>query len=109
MILRTAQAFIGGKARPSSDLIIRYVEMHLQRGGVEHIFLILARPDSGFMTSRDQRQAQNCPLGHRAILDKVPLDELEQIRGKTFGVHRVKNLHRLMRRERLTWPQFCIR
>ncbi|TSI11740.1 IS3 family transposase [Brevibacterium aurantiacum] len=97
-ILKAASAFFGGGTRPPHDEMIRFIDMHRKRFGVESICRILGATESGFITSRGYRAAKTRPASARDLRDATLITEITRIHQENYGVYGVRKMWHAMRR-----------
>lgn len=78
--------------------MIRFIDEHRDRFGLEAICRTLAATESGFITARGDRAAKTRPASARAMRDEVLVPEIRRIHAENYGVHGVRKMHQAMRR-----------
>jgi putative transposase len=79
--------------------MIRYLDEHRDRFGVEQICRTLGATEGGFLTSRGYRAAKTRPRSTRALSDKLLGSEMIRLHAENYGVYGVRKMHALMRRQ----------
>ncbi|QEH92708.1 IS3 family transposase [Dermacoccus abyssi] len=98
-ILKKASAFFRSGTRPPHDEMIRFIDEHRDRFGVEPICRALRATDCGFITSRGYRAAKSRPRCARAIRDDVLVEEVKRLHAQNYGVYGHRKMWYAMRRE----------
>ena len=75
--------------------MIRFIDEHRDRFGVEAICRTLGATECGFIT---YRAAKRRPASARALRDVLLLEELKRIHAENYGVYGVRKMHHAMRR-----------
>ncbi|RRD46216.1 IS3 family transposase, partial [Arachnia propionica] len=84
--------------RPPHDEMIRFIDEHRDRFGVEAICRTLRATTCGFITSRAYRAAKTRPTSTRAMRDEVLLPEITRIHQENYSVYGVRKMWHAMRR-----------
>ena len=79
--------------------MIRFIDEHRDRFGVEPICRALRATDCGFITSRGYRAAKARPRCARAIRDDVLVEEVKRLHAQNYGVYGHRKMWHAMRRE----------
>ena len=78
--------------------MIRFIDEHRDRFGVEASCRTLRATTSGFITSRAYRAAKTRPASARALRDEVLLPEIKRIHQENYSVYGVRKMHHAMLR-----------
>ena len=78
--------------------MIRFIDEHRDRFGVEAICRTLRATTCGFITSRAYRAAKTRPASARALRDEVLLPEIKRIHQENYSVYGVRKMHHAMLR-----------
>ena len=78
--------------------MIRFIDEHRDRFGIEAICRTLRATTSGFITSRAYRATKTRPASVRALRDEVLLPEIKRIHQENYSVYRVRKMHHAMLR-----------
>jgi hypothetical protein len=78
--------------------MIRFIEVHRDRFGVEAICRILSATECGFITARGYRAARTRPPSARALSDELLGAEMTRLHPENYGVYGIRKMHALMRR-----------
>ena len=78
--------------------MIRFIDEHRNRFGVEAICRTLRATTCGFITSRAYRAAKTRPASARALRDEVLLPEIKRIHQENYSVYGVRKMHHAMLR-----------
>lgn len=78
--------------------MIRFVDEHRDRFGVELICRALAGVVRGFLTSRGYRAAKTRPVSDRQVRDAVLVPEVARLHAENYGVYGVRKMHALLHR-----------
>ena len=78
--------------------MIRFIDEHRDRFGVEAICRTLGATARGFITSRGYRAAKRRPASERALRDELLIEELERIHAENYSVYGVRKMHQAMAR-----------
>lgn len=78
--------------------MIRFINRHRDRFGVESICRTLGAAERGFITSRGYRFAKSRPASARKLRDDVLTNELRRIHGENYGVYGYRKMWHAMRR-----------
>lgn len=78
--------------------MIRYLDEHRERFGVEPICRVLGATEGGFITSRGYRAAKTRPRSVRAVRDEL-LGAVVRLHAENYGVYGVRKMHALMKRQ----------
>nr|WP_281507589.1 IS3 family transposase [Brachybacterium sp. Marseille-Q7125] len=98
-ILKAASALFRRGTRPPHDEMIRFIDEHRDRYGVEAVCRVLGQTETGFITSRGYRAAKARPASARALRDEVLLPELQRIHAENYSVYGVRKMHHSMHQE----------
>ena len=78
--------------------MIRFIDEHRDRFGVETICRTLHATTCGFITSRAYRAAKTRPASVRALRDEVLLPEIKRIHQENYSIYGVRKMHHAMLR-----------
>ena len=78
--------------------MIRFIEAHRDRFGVEAICCTLGATECGFLTARGFRAAQARPPSARRLRDEVLGAEIARLHAENYGVYGARKMHALMKR-----------
>ena len=78
--------------------MIRFIDEHRDRFGVEAICRTLRATTSGFITSRAYRATKTRPASARALRDEILLPEIKRIHQENYSVYGVQKMHHAMLR-----------
>lgn len=78
--------------------MIRYIDLHKDRFGVEPICRTLSATAGGFITSRGYRAAKARPASARTLRDRLLTGEIRRLHRDHYGVYGIRKMHALMRR-----------
>ena len=78
--------------------MIRFIDEHHDRFGVEASCRTLRATTCGFITSRAYRAAKTRPASARALRDEVLLPEIKRIHQENYSVYGVRKMHHAMLR-----------
>lgn len=78
--------------------MIRFIDEHKDRFGVEAICRTLGATQCGFITSRGYRAAKTRPVSARSLRDAVLGEELRRIHAENYGVYGYRKMWHAMRR-----------
>lgn len=79
--------------------MIRYVDEHKDRFGVEAICRVLRPAVCGFFTARGYRAAKARPASARAIRDELLIPELIRLHADNYGVYGRRKMHAVAKRQ----------
>lgn len=79
--------------------MIRFIDMHRDRFGVELICRVLRGAVRGFVTSRGYRAAKTRPPSARQLRDELLIPEVRRLHAENYGVYGVRKMHALLRRQ----------
>ncbi len=79
--------------------MIRFIDEHKDRFGVEAICRVLRPAVRGFITSRGYRAAKTRPASARSLRDELLVPEIVHLHAQNYGVYGVRKMHALMRRQ----------
>lgn len=79
--------------------MIRFIEVHRDRFGVEAICRTLGATECGFLTARGFRAGQSRPPSARALSDELLGAEITRLHAENYGVYGVRKMHALMLRQ----------
>jgi transposase InsO family protein len=83
--------------------MIRYIDEHKDRFGVEAICRVLGRGDRpavrGFITARGYRAAKTRLPSARQLRDEMLVGEVARLHAENYGVYGRRKMHALMRRQ----------
>lgn len=79
--------------------MIRFIDEHRNRFGVELICRVMDEADGGFITSRGYRAAKARIRSARALKDGLLIPEIQRIHAANYGVYGVRKMWHAMRRE----------
>nr|WP_248242382.1 IS3 family transposase [Microbacterium kunmingense] len=98
-ILKAASVFFREGARPSLTEMIRFIDEHRDRFGVELICRVLRPAVQGFLTSRGYRSAVGRAPSARQLRDDLLVPEVARLHAENYGVYGRRKMHALMRRQ----------
>ncbi|WP_419672758.1 IS3 family transposase [Agromyces seonyuensis] len=98
-ILKAASVFFRQGARPPLDEMIRFIDEHRDRFGVELICRVLGPAVQGFVTSRGYRAATSRTPSARSLRDDLLVPEVARLHAENYGVYGRRKMHALMRRQ----------
>ncbi|MWB97574.1 IS3 family transposase [Agromyces sp. MMS17-SY077] len=98
-ILKAASVFFAKGARPPLDEMIRFIDEHRDRFGVELICRVLGPAVQGFVTSRGYRAATSRTPSARSLRDDLLVPEVARLHAENYGVYGRRKMHALMRRQ----------
>ncbi|WP_413542378.1 IS3 family transposase [Citricoccus nitrophenolicus] len=78
--------------------MIRFIDEHKDRFGVEAICRTLGATQCGFITSRGYRAAKTRPVPARSLRDAVLTEELRRIHAENYAVYGYRKMWHAMRR-----------
>jgi len=78
--------------------MIRYIEQHKDRFGVEPICRVLGATDAGFLSAGGYYAAISRPPSARMLRDSQLADKITQIHADNYGVYGVRKMHAELRR-----------
>lgn len=96
--LRKASAFFVAELDRPHDEMIRFIDEHRDRFGVEAICRVLSATECGFITSRGYRAAKTRAPSARALRDEILVAELRRVHAENYSVYGVRKMHHAMRR-----------
>ena len=79
--------------------MIRFIDEHRDRFGVEPICRVLRPAVQGFVTSRGYRAAKTRTPSARALRDDLLVPEVARLHAENYGVYGRRKVHALMRRQ----------
>lgn len=79
--------------------MIRYIDAHKDRFGVERICRVLSEAEGGFITSRGYRAAKTRVRSARDLKDDMLIPEIQRIYAENYSVYGVRKMWHAMRRE----------
>lgn len=79
--------------------MIRYIDEHRDRFGVEAICRVLRPAVRGFLTSRGYRAAKTRAPSARQLRDELLAPEVARLHAENYGVHGRRKMHALLRRQ----------
>lgn len=79
--------------------MIRFIDEHRDRFGVEFICRVIRGAVRGFLTSRGYRAAKARPKSARQLRDELLAPEIQQLHRDNYGVYGVRKMHALLRRQ----------
>ena len=79
--------------------MIRFIDEHRDRFGVEPICRVLDEAEGGFITSRGYRAAKTRVRSARALKDDLLIPEVQRIHAANYGVYGVRKTWHALRRE----------
>lgn len=79
--------------------MIRFIDMHRDRFGVELICRILRGAVEGFLTSRGYRAAKTRVKSVRALREDLLVPEIRRLHAENYGVYGRRKMHALLRRQ----------
>src|ERR687897_772610 len=89
-----------GRTRPAGTAMIRYIDEHKDRFGVEGICRVLGEQlDCGFMTASGYWAAKRRPAAARTLSDRELLPVIERLHAANYGVYGVRKMWWLLNRE----------
>ncbi|WP_438352323.1 IS3 family transposase [Microbacterium sp. CJ88] len=98
-ILKAASVFFAKGARPPLTEMIRFINEHRDRFGVELICRVLRPAVQGFLTSRGYRAAIGRAPSARQLKDELLVPEVARLHAENYGVYGRRKMHALMRRQ----------
>ncbi|WP_438354240.1 IS3 family transposase [Microbacterium sp. CJ88] len=98
-ILKAASVFFREGARPPLTEMIRFINEHRDRFGVELICRVLRPAVQGFLTSRGYRAAIGRAPSARQLKDELLVPEVARLHAENYGVYGRRKMHALMRRQ----------
>ena len=78
--------------------MIRFIDEHRDRFGVEAICRVLSATECGFITSRGYRAARTRASSARALRDEILVAKLRRVHAENYSVHGVRKMHHAVRR-----------
>ena len=72
--------------------MIRFIDEHRNRFGVELICRVMDEADGGFITSRGYRAAKARIRSARALKDGLLIPEIQRIHAANYGVYGVRKM-----------------
>ncbi len=79
--------------------MIRFIDEHRDRFGVELICRVLRPAVQGFLTSRGYRAARDRAPSARQLRDDLLVPEVARLHAENYGVYGRRKMHALMRRQ----------
>ena len=79
--------------------MIRYIDEHKDRFGVEAICRVLHPAIRGFLTARGYRAAVSRPASARALRDELIVPEVRRLHAENYSVYGRRKMRALLRRE----------
>lgn len=79
--------------------MIRFIDEHKDRFGVEPICRVLRPAVQGFLTSRGYRAAKTRTPSARALRDDLLVPEIARLHAENYGVYGRRKMHALMKRQ----------
>lgn len=79
--------------------MIRFIDEHRDRFGVEFLCRVLRDAVPGFLTSRGYRAAKTRGPSTRQLRDELLVPEIRRLNEETYGVYGVRKMHALLRRQ----------
>ncbi len=79
--------------------MIRYIDEHRDRFGVEAICRVLRPAVRGFLTSRGYRAAKTRAPSARQLRDELLVPEVARLHAENYGVYGRRKMHALLRRQ----------
>jgi transposase InsO family protein len=79
--------------------VIRYIDEHKDRFGVEAICRVLCPAIRGFLTARGYRAAVTRPASARALRDELLVPEVARLHRENYSVYGRRKMHALLKRE----------
>lgn len=79
--------------------MIRYIDTHRDRFGVEPICRVLDQTECGFITSRGYRAAKIRVRSARDLKDDLLIGEIQRIHAQNYSVYGVRKIWHALRRE----------
>ncbi|WP_394289325.1 IS3 family transposase [Microbacterium sp.] len=98
-ILKAASVFFAKGARPPLTEMIRFINEHRDRFGVELICRVLRPAVQGFLTARGYRAAVGRAPSARQLRDDLLIPEVARLHAENYGVYGRRKMHALMRRQ----------
>nr|WP_246200953.1 IS3 family transposase [Agromyces allii] len=98
-ILKAASVFFREGARPALTEMIRFIDEHRDRFGVELICRVLRPAVTGFLTARGYRAAVGRAPSARQLRDDLLAPEVARLHAENYGVYGRRKMHALMRRQ----------
>ncbi|WP_157416846.1 IS3 family transposase [Agromyces allii] len=98
-ILKAASVFFAKGARPALTEMIRFIDEHRDRFGVELICRVLRPAVTGFLTARGYRAAVGRAPSARQLRDDLLAPEVARLHAENYGVYGRRKMHALMRRQ----------
>src|SRR5690606_28830878 len=81
------------------DEMIRFIDMHRDRFGVELICRVLRPAVRGFVSSRGYRAAKARVPSARQLRDDLLVPEVVRLHAENYGVYGRRKMHALLRRQ----------
>ncbi|HEU4422786.1 MAG TPA: IS3 family transposase [Pilimelia sp.] len=97
-ILKAASVFRRG-ARPPRAEMIRFVDEHKDRFGVEPIIGVLRNTGAGFVSVSGYYAAKSRPPSARAVADAALGERIRKLHEANYGVYGVRKMHAALRRD----------
>lgn len=79
--------------------MIRFIDEHRDRFGVECLCRVLKDAVPGFITSRGYRAAKTRVPSARRLTDELLVPEIQRLHEENYGVYGARKMHALLRRE----------
>jgi putative transposase len=79
--------------------MIRFVDEHRDRFGVEPIIGVLRGADAGFLSVSGYYAAKSRPPSARTVADAVLCGQIAAVHAANYGVYGVRKMHAAMRRD----------
>jgi len=79
--------------------VIRFIDEHKDRFGVEACCRVLRPAVRGFLTARGYRAAKARPVSARALRDELLVAEVARLHAANYSVYRRRKMHALLCRE----------
>ncbi|MCW4384190.1 IS3 family transposase [Salinibacterium sp. SYSU T00001] len=98
-ILKAASVFFAKGARLPLTEMIRFINEHRDRFGVELICRVLRPAVQGLLTSRGYRAAVGRAPSARRLKDDLLLPEVARLHAENYGVYGRRKMHALLRRQ----------
>ncbi|MGA8993220.1 MAG: IS3 family transposase [Nocardioidaceae bacterium] len=98
-ILKTASAFFaGGGARPPTEVIVEFIDVHRAQHGVEPICAVLTEAGTQIAPST-YYAAKTRPASARAISDVATADIIRRVHAENYGVYGIRKVHAELNRQ----------
>lgn len=79
--------------------MIRFIDEHRERFGVEFLCRVLRDAVPGFLTSRGYRAAKARVPSARQLRDELLVPEVQRLHAENYGVYGARKMHALLKRE----------